>query len=103
MQVGNRPCAPLNRDPKTAKQTTRKPSADLSIAMDPQPFPRRFLGNIKDDDMDHLQSRDTERKRRSCPLRDLPQTRGFTSRDSNAIDSSRLVTDLVTVNGNKIP
>src|SRR5438270_13127881 len=27
--------------------TDPKPSADLNIVMDPQPFPRRFLGNIR--------------------------------------------------------
>jgi len=52
------------------------------------------------DDENHPQSRDTDRNVVAAPYETFPNTR-FTSRDTTAIDNSRLVTDLVTANGNR--
>ena len=82
--------------------TDPKPSADHNIVTDPQPFPRRFLGEYQVDDENHLQSRHTDRNVVGAPFGNFPNTR-FASRDSTAINIPRLVTDLVTVNGNIYP
>src|SRR6266705_7088420 len=67
--------------------------------MDPKPFPRRFIGRIRS-----LTSTICNHGRRlkdaNTPLlRAFSNTR-FASRDSTAIYISRMVTGLVTVNGN---
>src|SRR2546428_7866038 len=74
-------------------------SVDLSIVMDPQPFPRRFLGNIRS--MTRITCNQGTRIENVVAARFeiLPNTR-FTSRDTTAIDITSLVTDLVTVNDN---
>src|SRR5712692_6651439 len=74
------PCRPIHR---------HGPSAVLKA------LPREY----QVDDENHLQSRDTDRNVIAAPFEIFPNTR-FTSRDPTAIDNSRLVTGLVTANGN---
>src|SRR6266436_5529618 len=65
----------------------------------PPAVPKAFPREYQVDNEDHLQSRDTDRKIVATPYEIFPNTR-FTSRDATAIGNSRLVTGLVTVNGN---
>ncbi len=70
--------------------TDPKSPADLNIVMDPQPFPRRFLGNIRS--MTRIIcNQGVKNENVAAALHEiLPNTR-FASRDPTAIDSSRLV------------
>ena len=79
--------------------TDPKPSADLNIVMDPQPFPRRFLGTIRSLTVT-ICNQGTWIETYNTPPRELPNARSA-SRDATAIDISRMVTDLVTVNGTR--
>src|SRR6266487_6978151 len=79
--------------------TDPKSPADLNIVMDPQPFPRRFLGTIRSMARIICNQGTQIENVVAPPFEIFPNTR-FTSRDSTAIDISRLVTGLVTVNGN---
>ena len=76
----------FDADPPPVRITDPKSPSDLNIVMDPQPFPRRFLGNQVDDE-NHLQSRDTDRNVVAALYEIFPNTK-FTSRDSAAIDIS---------------
>src|SRR5213083_2198047 len=77
-------------------------SADLSIVMDPQPFPRRFLGNIRSMTRIICNQGTRIENVEAARFEIFPNTR-FTSRDSTAIDITWLVTGLVTVSGNTDP
>src|SRR5437879_8735247 len=70
--------------------TDHESLAGLNIVMDPQPFPRRFLGNIRS--MTRIIcNQGTQNENVAAALHEiLPNTR-FASRDPTAIDSSRLV------------
>src|SRR2546422_10683879 len=70
--------------------TDPKSLAHLNIVMDPQPFPRRFLGNIRS--MTRIIcNQGTQNENVAAALHEiLPNTR-FASRDPTAIDSSRSV------------
>src|SRR5207245_4044416 len=59
--------------------TDPKSSADPNIVTDPQPFPRRFQGNIRSMTRTIcLKGHGT--KRRSCSLRDLPKHEVYVTR-----------------------
>src|SRR5207249_2659113 len=68
--------------------------------MDPQPFPRRFLGNIRSMTRNICNQGTRIENVVAAPYENFPNTK-FTSQDSTPIDISQLVTDLVTVNGNR--
>ena len=89
-------------DRRDIRITDPKPSPDLNIVMDPQPFPRRFLGTIRSMARIICNQGTQIENVVAPPFEIFPNTR-FTSRDSTAIDNSPLVTDLVTVNGNIYP
>src|SRR2546427_11948846 len=81
--------------------TDPKSSADLNIVMDPQRFPRHFLGNIRSM-MRTICNQGTQIENVvAIPMRSS-QTRGLRHETQLAIDNSRLVTGMVTVNGNRI-
>src|SRR5437870_2902989 len=68
--------------------------------MDPQPFPRRFLGNIRSITRIICNQGTQNETSKLLTMKASPNTR-FTSRDTTAVEVFRLVTGLVTVNGNK--
>ena len=80
----------LTQTTQPARITDLTSLADLYIVMDPQPFPRRFLGNIRS--MTRITcDQGTQNENVAGALHEiLPNTR-FASRDPTAIDSSRLV------------
>src|SRR5437773_3308537 len=80
--------------------TDPKSPISLNIVMDPQPFPRRFLGNIRSMTRIICNQGTRDRNVVAAPYGIFPNTR-FASRDSTAIDITWLVTDLVTVNGTR--
>jgi len=66
----------LTQTHQPVRITDPKPPADLNIVMDPQPFPRRFLGNIRSTTR-IICNQGQWIETSQLPLWDLPQTRGL--------------------------
>src|SRR3989442_15576478 len=69
--------------------------------MAPQPFSRRFQGDNQVDDPDYPQSWEDKIETSDPPSRKPSPNTSLVPREATAFEISRMVTGLVTVNGNR--